>query len=105
MNSTASLSTEEQLHRVVIALGEAISREIAAENNAKRERERANRERENAVRAEEHSNQGYHLLKRQRELVDHLTRLLEQERVANSALLAKLRELGVNPDDVLKATG
>jgi Uma2 family endonuclease len=82
---------EEELRKTALAFEDERERALTALRAAEQERERAEQERERAEQERERAEQ-----ERER---------AEQERLAKERFAVKLRELGVNPDDILKPTG
>lgn len=103
---------QEELRKTALAFEDERERAIMAERQARAETERAEQEheraeqeatraREQAVRAEQERERA----EQERERAEQERERAEREKLAKDQFAAKLRELGVNPDDVLKPAG
>jgi hypothetical protein len=94
----------EELRKTALAFEDERARATAAERLAQEHATRAGEERERAIAAERQAQQEAKHAEQERTRAEHERVRAEQERLAKEALATKLRELGINPDDLLRST-
>ena len=96
---------QTELLRTAAAFEDEHTRAITAEREVEQERLRAEEEHERAEQESARAEQERERADQQRDRADRESERAERERAAKDLLLARLRQLGIDPDDVLKPAG